>query len=301
MRTGTICVMCGAGLCVSAFGQGPDLGAAGSIVRAMRASESGGRSNVRAPIVASLSYDGEETSGFAAQDFESVFDDYDTFCCEIFSIDEDANLTEVRTTGFGNGNPFGLTDFVAEIYLISDLEDLCDDGDLPEPILRTVPGVGFYDGVDAVSNFEGACLPSGEYILRWAAVMDFSTFGQFFVFGQRGEHDHGGGEAADGFQSNPGNAFGMGFCFDTSGGGKPIEPFLGMNFVLCGDEASCDAPCADPNACGDWDSDGDSDGDDLFAYLDAFTRDDPCADLDGNGTVDGDDFFGFLDRFVAPC
>ena len=234
-----------------------------------------------------------------AQDFESVFDLYDTFCCERFSIGVDAALNEFRSTGYSNGNPFGATDFICEIYHAADEDDLCDDDVLPGAFLTSTRGVGFYDGVDGVTDFAGQCLPAGSYILRWGAEMNFGTFGQIFWFAQRGAHDNGGGAPEDGFQSNPGNAFGFGICFAAwDRVGLCCD---GINFVLCGDEGSCDAPCPDPTGCGDWDGDGDSDGEDFFGYLDAFSRGDPCADVNENGTIDADDFFAFLDRFVSPC
>ena len=295
-----VCLAGCAGLGASAMGQMAEsrLGGAG-MVRGMFADEPGAvEIGPAGPVIASLSYDGSSVYGFAGQDFESVFDLYDTYCCEFFSIANAAQLGEFHTGGFGNGNPFAATDVIAEIYPIALLEDLCDDGKLPEPMLRTVPGVGFYDGTNSVSDFGGQCLPAGAYILRWAVVLDFSSSGQIYHYEQRGEHDNGGGEPNDGFQSNPGNAFGMGFCFSVGGGGPPAS---GINFVLFGDAGQCDAPCPDPDGCGDWDGDADSDGDDFFAYLDAFTGDDPCADLDENGTIDSDDFFAFLDRFVNGC
>lgn len=281
-------VGCGAGASAQ------NMGAAASITPSMDAGEPGGGTVVRAPIVASLTYDGTQTWGLAAQDFESVFDAYDTYCCEIFSIDEDVELTEFRTAGFGSGNPFGMTDVIVEIYRIDDLEDLCDDDDLPAPLMRSVPGAGFYDGTDAVSDFGGRRLRAGEYILRWAAELEFTSFGQFYSFGQHGPHDNGGGTANDGFQSNPGDAFGLGHCIPARG----IELLTGVNFVLCGERAG---DCPDAGECGDWDDDGDVDSDDFFYFLDEFEADDPCADLDGDGNIDSDDFFAYLERFVRPC
>ena len=95
-----IAFVAGTALCVGAASAQPDseMGAAGSIVPTMKAVEAGGHSNVRGPTIASLTYDGVENYGFAGQDFESIFDLYDTFCCERFSIDADAQLTEFRTT-----------------------------------------------------------------------------------------------------------------------------------------------------------------------------------------------------------
>jgi len=128
--------------------------------------------------------------------------------------------------------------------------------------------------------------------------MNFTTFGSFNWFAQSGAHTDGLGEADDGFQSNPGNAFGLGHCFETIDGGTGRR--TGINFVLCGDADGCVA-CPDVRACGDWDGDGDSDGNDFFEYLTAFSAGDPCADLDSNGSFDSLDFFAFLDRFLRAC
>ena len=300
-----IAFVAGTALCVGAASaqMSGGMGAAASIVPGMDAGEAGGRSNVRNPVVASLEYDGVATYGFAGQDFESVFDLYDTFCCERFSTDADANLTEFRSTGFGNGNPFGTTDFICEIYEASQEADICDDGTLPAPLMISVPGAGFYDGVDGVTDFDSGgdpqCLPGGDYIARWGAELNFGTFGQVFFFAQAGDHTTGGGTADDGFQSNPGNAFGMGFCFDVVDGGTGLP--TGINFILCGDTADCGGgdPCV--SFCGDIDGDGDSDSDDFFTYLDLFVAQDPCADIDQDGDHDSDDFFSYLDLFVIPC
>ncbi len=298
-----IVFVAGTAMCVgtaSAQVMNPNLGAAGNIVPSMQASEPGGHGGVRLPVIASLTYDGTSSWGFAGQDFESVFDIYDISVCERFCTDQDFNLTEFRSTAFGNSNPFGMTDMNVNIYRAVDEADLCDGPPLPTPVLSSAPGTGFYDGVDAVANFNGACLPAGEYVICWQVVMDFTTFGQIFFFGQAGPHDTGCGNPDDGFQSNPGDAFNLGFCFNTSDGGTG-QP-TGVNFILCGDPSDCGGGgCPDPNGCGDWDGDGDSDGDDFFAYLDSFINGDPCADITGNGSIDGDDFFAFLDAFVQPC
>lgn len=298
-----IAFVAGTALCVGAASaqvMNPNLGAAGSIVPSMKASEAGGQSGLRGPTVASLTYDGTSSWGFAGQDFESVFDLYDTFVCERFGTTADANLTEFRSTGFGTSNPFGATDMIAEIYAAADEADICDDGTLPAPMMTSVPGTGFYDGVDGVTDMGGQCLPAGDYVLRWGIQLNFTTFGQVFFFGQAGAHDNGLGTADDGFQSNPGNAFGLGFCFNTSDGGTGLP--TGVNFILTGDPGDCGGGgCPDPTGCGDWDGDGDSDGDDFFAYLTSFANGDPCADLDGSGGIDGNDFFAYLDAFVNPC
>lgn len=296
-----IAFVAGTALCVGAASaqMNSKMGAAGSILPSMNATEAGGNSNVRAPVVSSLTYDGTSTWGFAGQDFESVFDLYDTFVFETFSISADAELTEFRSTAFGSVNPFATEDIIVEIYPISDLGDLCDDANLPTPLLTSTPGAGFYDGVDGVSDFGGQCLAAGEYIIRWGGRLDFTTFGQIYFFGQAGAHDTGGGTADDGMQSNPGNAFGLGICFATNDGGTLLD--TGVNYILCGEAGDCGDVCPDPNGCGDWDGDGDSDGDDFFGFLDDFSNGDPCADITGNGNIDGDDFFAFLDAFVQPC
>ncbi len=63
---GRIAIVAGTALCVGAASAQPDseMGAAGSIVPTMRASEPGGHVGPRGPVVASLTYDGVETYGF---------------------------------------------------------------------------------------------------------------------------------------------------------------------------------------------------------------------------------------------
>ena len=290
-----------AGLGASAMGQMAEsrLGAAG-IVRGVFADEPGEvEISPAGPVVASLSYDESAVYGFAGQDFESIFDLYDTFCCERFSIDADASLGECRSAAFGSDNPFEATDVRVEVYQASQEGDICDDGTLPKWVMRSTPGRGFFDGKHCKSDFGGQCLPAGDYVLRWGAELEFNCCGQMFFYGQAGPHDNGGGEPDDGFQSNPGNPFGMGQCFDVIDGatGRPT----GINFMLSGEVVRCDGCTQDPNACGDWDNDADADADDFFTYLDSFAIGDACADLDGDGTVDADDLFSFLNRFVAPC
>ncbi len=301
MRTRCFAIAIGGGLAASATAQVSDsnLGAAGGIVASMKASQPGGHVGPRGPIVASLTYDGVSMQGAACQDFETPFDVYDVYCCETFSISDDANLGEFRSIGFSNtGNPFGTTDVIVEIYDIAQLGEICDDDELPEFILRSVPGTGFWDGEAVVGDFGGQCLPAGEYVLRWAGEMNFGLFGHLFFFTQHGAHDNGGGAADDALQNNLGQGFGMGVCFG------PTDEFgvlSGINFVLFGEAGDCGGCSQDPNGCGDWDNNGVSDGDDFFAYLDDFATGDECADLDGDGDHDGDDFFGYLDRFVVPC
>ncbi len=300
MNTRCLSIAIGAGLAASATAQMSDshLGAAGGIVASMKASQPGGHLGPRGPIVASLTYDGVSRQGVAGQDFETPFDVYDVYCCETFSISDDANLGEFRSKGFSNtGNPFGMTDVIVEIYDIAQLGEICDDDELPDFLLRSVPGTGFWDGEAVVGDFGGQCLPAGEYVLRWAAELDYS-FGRTYFFTQHGAHDNGGGAADDAFQNNPGQGIGMGVCFGPT---DEFGELSGINFVLGGTPGDCEPGCNDTIPCGDWDGDGDSDGDDFFGFLDGFATGDECADLDGDGDHDGDDFFGFLDRFVNPC
>lgn len=297
MRSAMVVAVCGLAAGSVQAQMDPNLGAAGSIVRSMRAGEPGSALQVRQPIVASLSYDGTSSWGAAGQDFESAFDMYDTFVVERFGIVDEARLTEFRSVGFGTSNPFGMTDVRVEIYGGDRRDEICDDGTLPSPLMTSVDGSGFYDGTSALSDFGGQCLGPGEYYIRWGAEMNFTTFGQIFFFVQRGPHDHGLGSPNDAFQSNPGNGFGMGECFIVFDG----DLGTGVNFVLCGDVGDCGAPCPDPDGCGDWGGDGVSDSDDLFLFLASFLSRDPCADLNGDGSIDSDDFFGYLDRFLHPC
>eukprot|EP01024_Parvocaulis_polyphysoides_P009850 TRINITY_DN1319_c0_g1_i5.p2 TRINITY_DN1319_c0_g1~~TRINITY_DN1319_c0_g1_i5.p2 ORF type:complete len:220 (-),score=54.14 TRINITY_DN1319_c0_g1_i5:23-682(-) len=194
-----IAFVAGTALCVGAASaqMSGGMGAAGSIVHQADAGQAGGSGTVRDVVIASLEYDGTLTYGYAGQDFESVFDLYDTFCCERITTGADATLTEFRSTGFGNGNPFGMTDFICEIYAAGDEGDLCDDGTLPAPVAVSAAGAGFYDGVDGITAFDGDCLEAGDYILRWGGRMDFGTFGQCYWFGQFGDHTTGGGTAIE--------------------------------------------------------------------------------------------------------
>ena len=218
-----IAFVAGTALCVgAASAQMSSLGAAGSIVPNMTALEAGGHSNVRAPVVAALTYDGSSNFGGAGQDFEAAFDVYDIWLMEAITTFADANLTEMRATGFSNtGNPFGMTDFTCRIYDADQLGDICDDDTIGAPLMSSTAGAGFWDGVDGITDFGGQCLPAGDYILAYAAEMEFGLHGQVFWFTQNGEHDVGGGVAADAFQSNPLGGFGFGPCQNVDNAGVP--------------------------------------------------------------------------------
>ena len=101
MRTRCIGIAIGAGLAVSATAQTSSgrLGAAGGLVTTMRADEAGGVGGIRGPVVASLTYDGVNNYGFKGQDFESVFDLYDVYVCETFSISADATVLDLMILG----------------------------------------------------------------------------------------------------------------------------------------------------------------------------------------------------------
>ncbi len=296
-----IAFVVGTAMCVgAASGQvvNPNLGAAGSIVPTMKANEAGGQSGLRGPTVASLTYDGTSSWGFAGQDFENMYNAYDIFVCERFGTIVDANLTDFYSNGYGTSNPFGATDMIVEIYRADCESRICDDETLPVPLMTSVAGAGYWDGAHGATDMGGQCLPAGDYILRWGIELNFVTFGQVFFFAQAGPHDNGLGDPDDGFQSNPGGAFGMGFCFPTVDNGTGLP--TGVNFILVGDLGDCDS-CPDPTDCGDWDGDCDSDGDDFFAYLGSFNNGDPCADLTSDGLFNIFDFFAFLDAFLQPC
>jgi len=298
-RTGWTVLLCGLAAGGVRAQMDPNLGAAGSIAWSMRAGEPGSSARVRQEVVASLSYDGTSTMGFAGQDFESAMDQYDIFCAERFGMRDEWNLLEFRSAAFGTGNPLGATDMVVAIYAVSDLTDICDGGTLPAPLLTSFPGDGFYDGSDGVTDFGGQCLPGGDYLAVWSMELNFASFGQAFFYGQHGSHDHGFGGADDGFLVNPGGGFGMGVCFNAvdEDTGAPS----GVNFVLTGTRGNC-GNCSDFAQCGDWDGDGDADSFDFFAFMDDFELRDPCTDLSANGMIDAEDFFLFLDNFVLnPC
>lgn len=251
-------------------------------------------------VIASLPYDAGSTWGFPGQIFGEFFQKFDTFPIEDFSIASDANLGVFRSRGFGLGDPFAATDVIVEVWT----NPL--DGSLPgqgesQLVLRSLPGVGFWDGEAAVGDFGGQCLPAGCYFILWAAELEFLCCGQILFYAQAGEHgiDAGCAQANNGVLWNPRGGFGMGEYFAAVDGG--VQQATGVNFELQGDLTDCDNPCNDPNGCGDWDGDADSDADDFFGFLEDFATLDPCADLDRDGDWDSDDFFMFLGRFVLPC
>lgn len=273
--------------------------------RAVRDVEPAGFCDVAA---AALAYDGSSSWSGRGQDYESIFDAYDVFIIEDFTIDQDHALGEFRTIGFGNADPRGTTDVGVRI-----LEN--NGSGLPGSIgytgrlrMMSVPGAGFYNVNDFSfdSNFGGQCLVAGSYFIVFAVRLDFFCFGNTGVFMQRGEHSAGGGEADNAWQWNPGNAFGLGTHFPA------IDPDLGpsgINFELCGEPATCDLRFCQADFTGSSNSadpsygrkDGDVDADDLFLFLDLFASNDARVSLDEDAFIDADDFFLYLDWFVQGC
>lgn len=273
---------------------------AAPIVRGALGEDIGGQVHVAQEVVASLSYDGSSAWGFAGQDFESIFDQYDLYCIEPFSLDQRVVLTEFRSAAFGTGNPFGVEDVLVEVYHVSDLADLCDGGDLPRPLLRSFRRSGFFDGLDMVASFSNECLGPGDFVIRWSARMDLLEHGQIFFRAQGGEHDNGGGIANDGIQQQPNCSVNCpSVCVETVDGKTQLA--TGVNFMLIGEVVDECVECRDQHECGDMDGDGDSDADDFSAFLHMFASREPCADIDHDGDHDLDDYFGYFDRFVRRC
>ncbi len=249
-------------------------------------------------LVAGLVYDGTSSFGARAQDFESAFDQYDLFLIEDFETMSDFSLGMFQSLGFGSVNPFRTTDVGVRIFLDNGSGLPGADSYTGHVVLKSNPGVGFFDGSTYITDFGGQCLPPGTYFLVWAAVLD-SEFGASFFRVQAGESTAGGGSPDNAWWWNPG-----GGVFPD-----PHEPVIveiggtqtGVNYLLFGEPANCSNPCAGPNCPADLDFDGDADADDFFLFLDLFSAGDPCADLDQNGTVDADDFFAYLDLFAQGC
>ncbi|MCB9845324.1 MAG: hypothetical protein H6811_04995 [Phycisphaeraceae bacterium] len=289
---------CALGLAAAANGQTlkSKLGAAARPVASAQG-VAGGASVARGPVVESLTYDGVATWASAGQDFESAFDAYDTEVLEDTNFAA-SNVTEFRSTCFGNGNPFGITDVNAELWTDNGSGFPGQGTYTGVQQAATAAGNGVYDGLDCITNFLGQAAGGGAGFVTWDASLNFTTFGQVYFFQQAGAHDNGGGLANNAWQWNPGGGFGQGTHFQVfASGGSTVA--IGVNFILCGEQGG---GCPDPNGCGDWDnSGGQADGTDFFAYLDSFANGDPCADLAAPAGLGGEDFFAYLDLFVIPC
>ena len=258
------------------------------------------------PIVA-LPWDGTSTFAAKAQDFESIFDIYDIFVIEDFSLTEDSALSQFASRGFGTSDPLGATDVGVRIFEDNGTGLPGQDEYTGRLRMMSVPGTGFYDGEHAIADLGGQCLPIGSYYVVWAVRLDFLSHGQIFFYAQPGQYASGNGRPDDAWQWMPGDAIGMGPHFPV------VDIFTGqqtgINFILCGEPAPCDIPFCE----GDWTGsanrhdpsygikDGDVDADDFFYYIDFFVSGDARADLTADSAIDADDFFAYLDVFIAGC
>ncbi len=255
----------------------------------------------------SLIYDGTSSWGAKAQDFESIFDVYDIFIIEDYSISESMMIDSFASLGFGTDQPDRATDVGVRIY-----ED--NGSGLPGEVgytgrlrLMSIPDTGFYDGQHAIASFGGQCLPAGSYFVVWAVRLNFTHSGQIFFFVQSGAYATGEGRESDAWQWLPGDSLGMGTHFRVIDGSTGQA--TGVNFMLCGEAGPCEVPFCEADWTGSSNpqspsfgvKDGDVDADDFFFFLDIFISGDARADLTSDAVIDADDFFAYLDLFAQGC
>lgn len=258
----------------------------GQMLRAAEGGSVGGPARPAGEVVYSNPYDGTSTFGNAAQIFEEALSGYDIWLGDDFETSDGYGDLELCSVGFcGNGcvDPFLVQDFFAQIWDGSP----CDPGSS----IRC-ESTGFtFNGIDTwcAQLEEGCCLQAADYYFILATRNDFGTNGQTYFFQQTK-----GGEANDGFQWNPGGAFGF------PGGCQTITEADGVtasspNCVITGDSTACTGPCVFELA--DCNGDFDLNVLDFICFQGAFQRGELGADCNGDGNYDILDFVCFQGVF----
>jgi hypothetical protein len=232
-------------------------------------------------------YDGASTFGNAFQVFEAAFSGYDIWLGDDFSADANYDSIEMATVAFcGNGcvDPFLVQDFYGRIY-----DALPNDANAN---LVAESDSFSFNGIDTwTATFEDDCLPAGDYFFAVAARNDFGTNGQTYAFQQNTQVPN------DGFQWNPGGAFGfpgnLQFITDQDGV-TPGSP----NMVITGSEVD---QCDGAGCPGDCDGNGVLNILDFVCFQGEFQNQSPFGDCDGNGLYNILDFVCFQGDFQQGC
>jgi hypothetical protein len=236
-------------------------------------------------------YDGTSGSGFAAQIFEPAFEGYNVWLGDDFSADANYNNLQMACVGQlynGGIDPFLVEDMFARIY----------DGLPNDPastlVAEAMGGVAQFNGIDTWTKDFGdqACLPAGDlYYFAMAWQNNFGANGQIANSEQMGQGN-------DGFQWNPGGAFGfpgnLQFVTNPFDG---VTPSAG-NAVITGDQVE---ECDGGGCFADCDGNGELNILDFVCYQGLFQSGDPGADCDGNGELNILDFVCFQGAFQAGC
>jgi hypothetical protein len=140
-------------------------------------------------------YDGIQTYGSAAQDFETAYDGYDIWVVSDFETSVDYYVDDVVAEGFTNGT----VDGQGANFLIYDGLPW-DSGSI------VLTATGGYDTLLSAgtmgADFDHALLPAGSYYMVFQAVREYATSGQAYAY------QTSLGNAND-YQWNPGGSFGF--------------------------------------------------------------------------------------------
>ena len=226
------------------------------------------------------SYSGVSTFGNAAQLFEEAFAGYNIWLGDDFSTSDAYTNLSLSSVGFcGNGcvDPFQVQGFFAQIY-----DGLPND---PNSTL-VLESTGFeFDGVDTwTSSFGDQTLEAGDYHFAFAARNDFGTNGQTYFYQEPQD------EGNDGFQWNPGGAFGFpdNLVFITDGDGNPSAP----NACIGGEVVA-----GDPCDAADCNGDGHINGLDVVCTVMLIKNEDMAADCNEDGVLNVLDLVCFIQTF----
>jgi hypothetical protein len=155
-------------------------------------------------------YDGIQTFGNAAQDFEASFDQYDIWVVSDFTTSQAWNCDAVSAVGFANAAVDGSG---ANFRIYNGLP--WAGGSI------VMSSTGGYDHLFTAGNmgatFNHQLLPAGSYYMVFQAVRTFGTSGQSYVYQTSTGNNND-------YQWNPGGGFGQGTFFPTTNqGGAAID------------------------------------------------------------------------------
>mgnify|MGYP000271128058 CR=1 FL=1 len=160
-------------------------------------------------------------NGFASQDFEAAFNQYDIAALDDFSIAGPRIVTmlEADTIGWnGFANYANIRNYRVEIYTSIAAAAANLNGTYRQVVARglaTDPGAASQGRVSVPVNI---VIPNaGTYWVALMAEVDFGTSGQFGIMQSTGGTPGG----ANAWQANPGGGFGQGTSFQIMLGGAP--------------------------------------------------------------------------------
>ncbi len=154
-------------------------------------------------------YDGIQTYGNAAQDFETAYDAYDIWLVSDFSISQAYYLDAVMSQGF----PTVAIDGIGANFKVYN--------GLPWAGGSVVLSAsGGYDTLYTTgtigANFNHQVLNAGSYYMVFQAVRNFGTSGQAFIYQTSLGNNND-------YQWNPGGGFGFTWIGITNAAGQPID------------------------------------------------------------------------------